>query len=295
MARRGGRMTARPAVGAVAEPIFFEDAAALRGWFEANHDKAPELWLGLRKKGSGLTSVSYKEAVDVALCFGWIDSAMKPIDATSYRQRFTPRRKGSVWSAVNIARVGELVRLGLMHPAGMTAFEARDPAKTNRYSFEQAEVRLAEPYEARFRENPAAWRFFQSQPPSYRKAATWWVMSAKREETRERRLRTLIEDSEQGRRIAPLTFPARKEHQRNAGQEEQTMKEPARDIEKGYPLPDFVAKLRRLADALEAGERFTIQIAGERIRVPAAAICNIEHERSEYGEEIEFQIKWRTP
>jgi uncharacterized protein YdeI (YjbR/CyaY-like superfamily) len=211
---RGGGMNASPEAGAVAGPIFFEDAAALRAWFEANHDKAPELWLGLRKKGSGLASVTYREAVDVALCFGWIDSAMKPIDATSYRQRFTPRRKGSIWSAVNIGRVGELARLGLMHPAGTAVFEARDPAKTNRYSFEQAKVRLAEPYEDRFRGNQTAWRFFESQPPSYRKAATWWVMSAKKEETRERRLGTLIEDSAHGRRIAPLTFPARKEHRK---------------------------------------------------------------------------------
>ena len=200
-----------PAPGATAEPKFFETAAELRAWFEANHDKAPELWLGLRKKGSGLPSVTYRQAVDVALCFGWIDSAMKPINAASYRQRFTPRRKGSIWSAVNIARVGELTRLGLMHPAGLAAFEGRDPSKANRYSFEQGEVRLAEPYEARFRENATAWDYFQGQPQSSRKPAIWWVMSAKKEETRERRLGILIQDSEAGRRIASLTSRSKQE------------------------------------------------------------------------------------
>ena len=193
------------------QPLFFRTAAALRAWFEANHDKAPELWLGLRKKGSGLPSVKYKEAVDVALCFGWIDSVAKPIDPASYRQRFTPRRKSSIWSAVNIARVGELTRLGLMHPAGLAAFEGRDPSKANRYSFEQGEVRLAEPYEARFRENATAWDYFQGQPQSYRKPAIWWVMSAKKEETRERRLGILIADSEEGRRIASLRPTSKKQ------------------------------------------------------------------------------------
>src|SRR5688572_11025814 len=114
-----GGMTAPRKPGKDIAPTFFETAEALRTWFEANHDSAAELWLGLRKKGSGLPSVTYREAVDVALCYGWIDSAMKPIDATSYRQRFTPRRKGSIWSAVNIARVAELTALGLMHPAGL--------------------------------------------------------------------------------------------------------------------------------------------------------------------------------
>lgn len=199
------------AAGTAPQPTFFETAADLRAWFEANHDEAAELWLGIRKKGSGLPSVTYKEAVDVALCFGWIDSAMKPVDATSYRQRFTPRRKGSIWSAVNIARVGELTQLGLMHPVGLAVFRERDPSKANRYSFEQGELRLPESYEARFRASGKAWDFFQGEPPSYRKPATWWVMSAKKQETRERRLGVLIADSEQGRRIAPLTSPSKTE------------------------------------------------------------------------------------
>ena len=192
------------------EPIFFETAADFRAWLEANHGSASELWLGLRKKGSGLPSVTYKEAVDEALCFGWIDSIAKSIDGTSYRQRFTPRKKGSAWSAANIARIGELTREGRMHSAGLAAFEARDPAKANLYSFEQGEIALDEPQEARVRSNPKAWAFFESQPPSYRKAAIWWVISAKREETREKRLATLISDSEDGRRLAHLVSPAKK-------------------------------------------------------------------------------------
>ena len=203
-------MTAASGAGDAARPTFFETAADLRAWLEANHDKAPELWLGLRKKGSGLPSVTYKEAVDAALCFGWIDGIVKGIDATSYRQRFTPRRKRSIWSAINLARVDELTRQGLMHPAGLAVFNNRDPARANQYSFEQGEVRLAEAYEERFRANEAAWAFFDSQPPSYRKPATWWVMSARREETRERRLAALIQDSQEGRRLAHLVSPAKK-------------------------------------------------------------------------------------
>ena len=192
-----------------AEPAFFETASDWRAWLEANHDM-PELWVGIRKKGTGLPSVTYKQAVDEALCFGWIDGVMNSIDATSYRQRFTPRRKGSIWSAVNIARVEELTRLGRMHPAGLATFAGRDPSKTNRYSFEQSELRLAEPYDAAFRANAEAWAFFERQPPSYRKPAVWWVMSAKRPDTQARRLGVLIGDSAAGRRIALLT-PAKRE------------------------------------------------------------------------------------
>ena len=202
MAGRGG-LSGHSGVGEPT-PLFFESAADLRDWMEGNHDQAPELWLGLRKKGSGLPSVTYREAVDVALCFGWIDGVMKGIDETSYRQRFTPRRKGSTWSAVNIARVEELKRLGLMHPAGLAAFAGRDPAKAGLYSFEQGDIALAPEEEAQLRADEAAWRYFEAQPPGYRKAATWWVVSAKKPETRARRLDTLIGDSRAGRRVAPL-------------------------------------------------------------------------------------------
>jgi uncharacterized protein YdeI (YjbR/CyaY-like superfamily) len=203
-------MTRTAKTDAAVQATFFKTQADLRAWLEANHDEASELWLGIRKKASGLPSVTYKQAVDEALCFGWIDGLLKSIDATSYRQRFTPRRKRSIWSAVNIARVGELTRLGRMHPAGLAAFRQRDPAKTNRYSFEQESVQLAGPYEALFRASEQAWAFFQGQPPSYRKPAIWWVMSAKRQETQEKRLATLIADSAEGRRIAPLTPTAKR-------------------------------------------------------------------------------------
>ncbi len=196
-----------PEAAAAGGPTFFETAADFRAWFEVNHDKAKELSVGFRKKGSGLPSMTYKEAVDAALSFGWIDGVVHSIDAASYRQRFTPRRKGSIWSAVNIARVEELTGLGLMHPAGLTVFEGRDPTKANKYSFEQGELRLPDQHEAAFRLNERAWAFFESQPPSYRKPAIWWVVSAKRQETRERRLAILIQDSEAGRRIAQLTPP----------------------------------------------------------------------------------------
>jgi uncharacterized protein YdeI (YjbR/CyaY-like superfamily) len=190
--------------------LFFETAAELRAWFEANHDSSTELWLGIRKKGSDLPSVTYKEAVDEALCFGWIDSAMKSIDETSYRQRFTPRKKGSIWSAVNIARVEELTRSGRMRSAGLRVFHERDPAKANRYSFEQGEIQLSPEQEAAFRANEAAWSFFESQPSSYRKPALWWVVSAKKDETRQRRLAALIRDCEAGRRLAHLVSPGTK-------------------------------------------------------------------------------------
>ncbi len=193
-----------------AEAEFFETAQGFRAWLEKHHDTHDEIWVGLRKKASGLPSITYKEAVDVALCFGWIDGVMNGIDETSYRQRFTPRRKGSIWSAVNIARVEDLTRAGLMHPAGLAVFQNRDPAKANLYSFEQGDLKLDDAQEQLFRFNGQAWAFFESQPISYRKPAIWWVISAKREETRQRRLATLIADSEAGRRLAHLVSPAKR-------------------------------------------------------------------------------------
>lgn len=185
-------------------PKFFRNAAALRVWLEKNHDKQSELWLGLRKKGSASPSVTYKEAVDAALCFGWIDGISKSVAADSYKQRFTPRTKRSTWSAINIARIAELKELGLMHPAGLAAFEQRDPARTNQYSFEQGEIQLTAAETKLLKAGKGAWSFFESQPPGYRRQATWWVISAKKAETRERRLATLISDSAAGVRIKPL-------------------------------------------------------------------------------------------
>jgi uncharacterized protein YdeI (YjbR/CyaY-like superfamily) len=183
------------------EVRFFPEQRLWRQWLEEHHDKADELWVGFYKTGSGRPSITWPQSVDEALCFGWIDGIRKTIDQESYRIRFTPRRKGSSWSAVNVRRVGELIELGLVHPAGRKAFDERVAAKTGTYSYENRPAELPEPYAGRFRAHPTAWRFFQAQPPSYRRTCVWWVVSAKQEATRERRLAKLIEDSAQGRRI----------------------------------------------------------------------------------------------
>jgi uncharacterized protein YdeI (YjbR/CyaY-like superfamily) len=192
-------------------PTFFSSSAELRAWFEEHHDRETELWVGYYKQGSGKPSITHREALDLALCFGWIDGIRQGIDAVSYTNRFTPRKPRSNWSAVNIKRVGELTELGMMHPAGLAAFERR-AGDASGYSYEQVrEARLDPAYEGELKADPGAWTFFQAQAPWYRRTATYWVMSAKREETRRRRLATLIEDSRQGRRIAPLARPGRPE------------------------------------------------------------------------------------
>ena len=153
----------------------------------------------------GPSSLTWPESVDEALCVGSIDGIRKTIDAQSYVIRFTPRKSGSTWSDVNTRRAAALIRNRRMQPAGLRAFKARDPEKSGRYSFEQrTAARLDAAGEARFRANARAWEFFEAQPPGYRKTALWWVVSAKQEATRLRRLQTLIDDSAAGRRIAPL-------------------------------------------------------------------------------------------
>jgi uncharacterized protein YdeI (YjbR/CyaY-like superfamily) len=184
--------------------VFFRSRAEFRQWLGEHHDRAKELWIGFYKKSAGKAGIGYAEAVDEALCFGWIDGVRKRIDGVSYANRFSPRRPGSIWSEINIKRAGELSRLGLMQPSGLEAFEKRDPEKSKQYSYEERSRPLDAAYEERFRANEKAWEFFRVQPPSYRKAATWWVMSAKREETRLKRLATLIDDSENGRRLGSL-------------------------------------------------------------------------------------------
>lgn len=161
--------------------------------------------MGFYKKSSGKSGISWSEAVDQALCFGWIDGIRKTIDQDRYTIRFTPRRPRSTWSAINIAKVQALKTQGLMRPAGLAAFDRRTKERSGIYSFEQEQVALDVAFEERFKKNKKAWQFFNEGPPSYRKTATWWVMSAKRQETRERRLDTLIQDSAAGRRIALLT------------------------------------------------------------------------------------------
>jgi uncharacterized protein YdeI (YjbR/CyaY-like superfamily) len=192
------------------EPTFFAAPSAFRAWLEEHHERARELWVGFYKKGSGKPSITWPEAVDEALCFGWIDGVRKGIDDVSYTIRFTPRKARSIWSSVNVKRAEELARLGLMRPAGLSAFEARAAERSGIYAYEQRNAaELAEEYERRFRANRAAWDFFQAQAASYRRTAIWWVVSAKREETRLKRLAALIDDSAHGRTIRPLTRPTR--------------------------------------------------------------------------------------
>jgi uncharacterized protein YdeI (YjbR/CyaY-like superfamily) len=197
------------------EPHYFETPGEFRAWLEEHHERARELWVGFYKKSSGKPSITWPEAVDQALCFGWIDGIRKSVDADSYTNRFTPRRPRSTWSAVNIRRVQELTSAGLMHPAGTAAFEQRTGENSAIYSYEQKDVQLGAEYEGKFRANQPAWSFFQAQAPWYRKTAIRWVTSAKREETRLKRLITLIEDSEHGRTIPPLTRGNRADNSSN--------------------------------------------------------------------------------
>jgi uncharacterized protein YdeI (YjbR/CyaY-like superfamily) len=191
-------------------PTFFATPAEFRAWLEEHHDAGGELWVGFHKKGSGKPSVTWPEAVDQALCFGWIDGLRKGIDETSYTIRFTPRKPRSTWSLVNVNRAKELAELGLMTPAGVAAFEARTEENSGVYSYEQRNAAKLDPaHERQFRANEKAWRFFQAQPAGYRKTAIWWIVSAKKEETRLRRLAALVEHSAEGRRIPPLTRPTK--------------------------------------------------------------------------------------
>ena len=180
----------------------FESRKAFRKWLEKNHDKVKELYVGLYNKASGRGGLTYREALDEALCFGWIDGVRKNVDDDSYTQRFTPRKKNSYWSAVNTRRFEELQKLGMVAPPGQAAFDARDPSKTQKYSFEREQAEVFSPeLEQKFRAKKKAWEFFEAQPPSYRKMATFWVMSAKQEATRARRLERLIADSMAQKRI----------------------------------------------------------------------------------------------
>jgi uncharacterized protein YdeI (YjbR/CyaY-like superfamily) len=182
------------------EAVFFADSAEFRTWLALHHATEREVVVGFYKKDSGLPSVTYSEALDEALCFGWIDGIRRAIDAVSFSNRFTPRRHSSNWSNVNVARVRALVAQGRMEPSGMKAFEERDPAREGVYSFENAPS-FDRAQESLFEANAAAWEFFQRQPPGYRRTATSWVVSAKREATRLSRLHLLIADSAGGRRL----------------------------------------------------------------------------------------------
>jgi uncharacterized protein YdeI (YjbR/CyaY-like superfamily) len=182
------------------EVTWFDAPAAWRAWLETNHDTATEIWLGISKKHVN-GGVSYVDAVEEGLCFGWIDGVTHTVDTDGYAQRFTPRTRTSNWSAVNLERMQRLIAAGRVRPAGLRAFDERDPDRSEQYSFEQGEVALDAGMLVQFQAHPAAWAWFGSQPPGYRRLATWWVVSAKKPETRERRLATLIEDSANQRRL----------------------------------------------------------------------------------------------
>ena len=184
---------------------FFATPADFRKWLQRHHQSATEVWVGFYKKETGRPSMTWPESVDEALCVGWIDGIRKRLDEESYTIRFTPRKAQSTWSAVNIARVAELTREGRMQPAGLAAFEKRVDARSAIYSYEQRKAaEFDEEAERQFRANKKAWEFFLSQPPWYRRTATYKVISAKREETRQKRLAALIADSAAGRRIREL-------------------------------------------------------------------------------------------
>jgi uncharacterized protein YdeI (YjbR/CyaY-like superfamily) len=175
------------------EPTFFRGPEQLRRWFARNHASKTEIWVGYYKKDSGKPSITWPESVDEALCVGWIDGIRKSIDAESYKIRFTPRRPRSIWSAVNIRRVGELIKEKRMQPAGLRAFEARKENRSGIYAYEQRRAVLEDPYDAVLKKYPAARAFFEAQPPSYRKTISWYIVSAKKEETRMRRLMQMID------------------------------------------------------------------------------------------------------
>ena len=181
--------------------LSFETQAAFRAWLKKNHAKATELWLGFYKLGSGKPSVTYKQAVDEALCFGWIDGVRKGLDAERYVQRFTPRKPVSTWSAINVARVKELIAAKRMAPPGLAAYERRDPKRTGIYSYENRPKVLAPQYDRELRRNAKAAAFFDKLPPAFKKLMVFYVMSAKKEETRAKRLQRLIAASAAGKRL----------------------------------------------------------------------------------------------
>lgn len=182
-------------------PRFFAAQADFRKWLEENHDKETEIFVGFYKVGSSKACMNWSQAVDQALCFGWIDGVRKSIDKDSYCNRFTPRRPKSNWSAVNIKKVEELTKQGLMQPAGIAAFAKREESKSRIYAYENEPVELSSEFEKQFKANEKAWSFFERQAPYYRKLAVRWVMSAKQDATRQSRLERLINESKNEKRI----------------------------------------------------------------------------------------------
>ncbi len=188
------------------KPIFFKDQSELRKWFEKNHLSEQELILGYYKKATEKETVSWSESVDQALCFGWIDSVRKSIDAESYQIRFTPRKPNSIWSNVNISKIKEMTDKGLMNQTGIEAFNKRKEHKSGIYAFETEEKQLTSEFETQFKANKKAWDFFNQQPPGYKKLALHYVMTAKLEATRNKRFQDLITDSEASLRLRQLSW-----------------------------------------------------------------------------------------
>jgi len=182
-------------------PRFFRTPSDFRAWLNKNHAAAAELWVGFYRKSSGKPSITWPESVDEALCFGWIDGIRKRVDEVSYIIRFTPRRQGSIWSAINIRRAGELQKQKRMRAAGLKAFAERVEYRSGIYSYEKRPAELPRQSAKLLKKNKAAWDFFRTQPPSYRKMASWWIVSAKKEETRLQRVKKLIAASAKGQRL----------------------------------------------------------------------------------------------
>lgn len=188
------------------KPIFFKNADEFRKWLEKNHLQENELLVGFWKVKTGKPSITWSESVDEAICFGWIDGVRKSIDEDSYTIRFTPRKPTSIWSAINIKKVEELAALKKMKPAGIAAFEKRKAHKSAIYSYEKAPEKLSEDFLQQFKANKAAWKYFEAMPPSYRKPAIHWVMTAKQENTRIKRMSELINDSANGKKVKSLSY-----------------------------------------------------------------------------------------
>jgi uncharacterized protein YdeI (YjbR/CyaY-like superfamily) len=186
------------------DPTHFETPQEFGAWLSKNHDQVEVLWVGFWKKATGKPSITWPESVEEALCYGWIDGLRRSVDDRRYAIRFTPRRPDSNWSAKNLETYAKLDAAGRIEPPGRAAYQRKDPNRTDQDSSDAEEARFSEGFEGRFKENEEAWAFFSSQPPGYRKTVTHWVMSAKREATRERRLATLIQDSAAGLRIKEL-------------------------------------------------------------------------------------------
>ncbi len=194
-------------MSAPVDATYFDNQDEFREWLLANHDQETELWVGMYKKNSGRTGIAHGDAVDQALCFGWIDGRVRSLGEISYAIRFTPRKPSSIWSQVNIKRVGELIELGMMHSSGLATFNGRRPDREKIYTYEMDPTDLTDEYKEILHANEPAWTFFWAQAPSYQRTSRHWIMSAKQEKTRLKRLNDLIESSAKGQRLPQFVSP----------------------------------------------------------------------------------------